>query len=805
MGETETGTRIDERLFLFGDVNAGQALTTPRQTKLETVFADRRRRAEWGTPAAIADGAGRAVHALLAQEVERGTFFLFLPVFIGSGAVLYFCATSEPRLSAILCGLTVLVGLFWTADGRPVLRRALMVAIAIVTGMTCGKLETLRADTTMLASDVTTRVTGRIVAMARGERGTWRITLDVLATERPALRYSPERIAVSGRALPANLHIGDGLKGLVHLRSQHGPLRPGNYDFAFNNYYRGIGANGFFLGKPEAAAVPPPTGYATAIWQIVARMRQQLTARILTRIDGEPGEVAASQITGERDGISEATNDAMRVSGLSHILSISGFHMALVAAIIVGSLRAVMAVFPTFSARYPVKKLAALLAMVGSAFYLMLSGADVAAQRSFVMLAVMLLAVIFDRAAISMRNLAIAASITIVVMPHEILGPSFQMSYSATGALIAFHRWWSSRQEKRARPRNDVGFLLALPATAARHIGDIALTSFVAGTASSIYAVYHFNNAAPLGVLGNALALPVVSILVMPFAVLALLAMPFDLDWLPFAIMERGIKIVIDIAKFVSEHSPGGSIGQIPQASFILLSIGLILLMLMTTRLRVCGIALMAMAVLPIMMKQGPDIVIAEEGNLVALRTSERSLAINRATGSAFILDNWQEGYGSVQLLKPLKDDSSINEVQFECNDALCLAREPGGLIIAYTDKPAKKSSACAEGDIVILAFAGHDPGCRESGILVITKQTLALHGAVEITLGSIRRSESGTTDTAMNNADQLLKERLQSAKVNYAVGQADRPWNSYRVHSRSARNIAERPKGSDHHDDRPL
>ncbi len=91
--------------------------------------------------------------------------------------------------------------------------------------------------------------------------------------------------------------------------------------------------------------------------------------------------------------------------------------MALVAATIIGSLRAILALFPGFSARFPVKKYSALIALIGSAFYLLISGADVAAQRSFVMLSVMLLAVTVDRAAISMRNLAIAALLTIALSP----------------------------------------------------------------------------------------------------------------------------------------------------------------------------------------------------------------------------------------------------------------------------------------------------------------------------------------------------------------------------------------------------
>ncbi|MEK1891198.1 MAG: ComEC/Rec2 family competence protein [Phyllobacterium sp.] len=790
MEEPKTRSKIDERLFYFRFQDPENAVVTTVEVAQNDVAAPghgqvaKRRIA---SALSAARHAAAAIPTLVNQEIERGTLILFVPVCAGIGAILYFSGSAEPRLSAILFGLTALIGLLSLAHSRPLMRLALLFALAIVAGMLAGKLETLRADTEMLGSDITTRLTGRVFAMARDARGSWRITLEVLATERPLLRYGPSRVVISARSLPTGIKIGDGLKGLVRLRPQRGPVRPGNYDFAFNNYYRGIGANGFLLGKGEIVAAPTAAGIGVKAWQMMANIRQQLTQRVLYRIRGEPGDIAASLITGQRDGISEATNDAMRLSGLSHILSISGFHMALVAGIIVGSLRAVMALFPGFSARYPMKKLAALFALVGSGFYLLLSGADVAAQRSFVMLAVMLLAVMVDRAAISMRNLAIAALITIAVMPHEILGPSFQMSYSATGALIAFYGWWSVRRKKRsARPSDN--YLLLLPVMAVNHIGTIAVTSVVAGTASSLFAAYHFNNTAPLGLVGNALALPIVSIFVMPFGVLGLLAMPFDLDWLPFAIMERGIELVVEIAKMVSSASPSGNLGPMPRASLILMSVGLILLILLTTRLRILGLAVMVSAALPMLIGRQPDLVIAEEGKLVGMRTPSNALAINRSRASTFILENWQEGYGSVGLLMPMKAGSPLEQAQFECTNGLCVAREPGGLIVAYTDDPAMKSSACAEGDIVILAFTGPTANCTGNQVLAITAQDRSRHqrhggdqvggeqqsrtgaGSTSNCCTTIARPASisprylcgGTTGSAMERLPRLLSRRPQ-------------------------------------------
>lgn len=791
-------TKTSERLF-FLPGNAGNEIAT--QTRRSELVSRNEHRFPESSRERARFARSRIRSVLLAvptafnSEIECGTAFLLLPVFAGSGAILYFNLPAEPQLSAIWSGLTVLVGCHALAHARPVIRLVLLLAVAVVAGMLFAKLETIRVSTRMLGSDVTTRIVGRVAAMTKDAKGGWRLTMDVISTARPALRYGPDRVVVSAKALPRAVKLGDGLTGLVHLRPQSGPMRPGNYDFAFYNYYRGIGANGFLLGKAEMVPVSVDPGPAAAILLTIANIRHQLTQRILRNIKGEPGDIAASLITGQRDGISDDTNNAMRLSGLSHILSISGFHMALVAATIIGSLRAILAFFPGFSARYPVKKLAAVIALIGSAFYLLLSGADVAAQRSFVMLAVMLLAMTFDRAAISMRNLAVAALITIAISPHEILGPSFQMSYSATAALIAFYSWWSKRQDKH-HARNNIHLLLALPQKAVNHISAIAMTSVVAGTASSIFAAYHFNNTAPFGLIGNALALPIISVFVMPFAVLGLLAMPFDLDWLPFAVMGHGIEAVVAIAKVVASRSPSGNLGLMPQATLLLMSTGLVTIFVLSTRLRLCGIPLLLPAAILMMRMHEPDVIVAEDGKLVALRTADNSLAINRPSGSAFTLNNWQHGYGTDGLVKPLKAGTRIEETQFECADKLCTAREQGGLIVAYTDDPAQRLSACAEGDIVILAFAGTEAVCGNDDVLVITKRDLALRGTATISLHASRHSTNGADPNASTpqfaKASAQHAKRLRTAVITYAVGQSLRPWNVYRTHSRAARNLAD-------------
>jgi competence protein ComEC len=127
----------------------------------------------------------------------------------------------------------------------------------------------------------------------------------------------------------------------------------------------------------------------------------------------------------------------MFISGLGHVLSISGYHMAVVAGVVFFALRALLALVPALTATFPIKKWSAAAALVAAAFYLLLSGAEVATQRSFFMTAVVLIAIMVDRRAITFRTLAVAAMIVLAIAPESLIHPSFQMSFAATLGLVA--------------------------------------------------------------------------------------------------------------------------------------------------------------------------------------------------------------------------------------------------------------------------------------------------------------------------------------------------------------------------------
>ena len=268
----------------------------------------------------------------------------------------------------------------------------------------------------------------------------------------------------------------------------------------------------------------------------------------------------------------------MYVSGLGHVLSISGYHMAVVAGLVFFTLRALFALMPAFSSRYPIKKWAALAALAAAAFYLVLSGAEVATQRSFIMVAIVLIGVMVDRPALTLRTLAVAAILVLLLAPEAIVHPSFQMSFAATLALVAGYErglpWMSAAAE------TPFGARVAL--WGGRAILGLIVVSLLAGFATTLYAAYHFHRLAPYGVIANLLAMPVVSIWVMPMGILGLVAMPFGFDGLFWRLMGEGIDWMIAVALWVT--SLPGAVGRVTAfgiGPLLLGSAGLVVLCLL--------------------------------------------------------------------------------------------------------------------------------------------------------------------------------------------------------------------------------
>lgn len=722
-----------------------------------------------------------ALRAAAQREAARGNGFLWLPVFMAGGALAYFALAREPGFVPLVFAVVATFLLAALNRARPVLRAGLIAALAFAGGALAAKVETWRAGTLVTGSEISTRVTGRVMRIEHQTSGRVRLTLDILATERPVLRYAPARARLSARSVPDGLEPGDMVEGVARLLSPSGPVRPQSYDFAFRSYFTGIGASGFFLMGPERAAVQEPAGLGIRAAAWMERWRARMADRIATRIGGAEGAIAAALITGIRAGIPEEVNEALRITGLYHVISISGLHMALVGGTVLLAVRFGFALAPAFSARRPVKKYAALAALGATGFYLLMSGGDVAAQRSFLMLAVMLIAVLFDRAALTMRNLAISAILIILVTPHEVVGPSFQMSFAATAALVAAYGAWSEfragrnagapfRERKALSP---AGLLL----TGAKYAGGLALTSVVAGAATALFTAWHFQQISPLGLVANLTAMPFVSVVVMPMAVVAALLMPLGLEGPALDLMGWGIAAMNAVAFRLAAMSAYDATGTIPLAAVLSLTAALAVLTMSTSLLRLAAVPFLVVGVALLAMRQSPDLLVSEDGRLLAMRLTSGQVSVNRDRPRAFVMQNWLRAFDAEGFVRPQKappDFAAHGESGFSCEDGLCAARHESGAWVVHAADAGRAADACGHASVIVIDDATASDPCADAGTIVLTKRELARRGSAEIVFAA---PASGA--------------QLPAATLRFAIPEPYRPWHDHRRFSREARGLA--------------
>jgi competence protein ComEC len=499
------------------------------------------------------------------------------------------------------------------------------------------------------------------------------------------------------------------------------PLRPGSYDFARDLYFQGIGASGFAMGAITISKPPEPGGLALRYAALMQNLRDAIDARIRTRLDGDERAIATALLTGRRDAISEPVNDAMFISGLGHVLSISGYHMAVVAGVVFFAVRALLALIPGLTVSFPIKKWSAAAALAAAAFYLLLSGAEVATQRSFFMTAVVLSAVMVDRRAITFRTLAVAAMIVLVMAPEALVHPSFQMSFAATLGLVALVQIGMPRLF--ATPEHSATARVAL--WGGRELVTLLLASFIAGLATTPYAAFHFHRITPYGVLANLGAMPVVSALVMPAGLLGLLAAPFGLDGFFWWLMGLGIDWMIAVSQWVA-NLPGaiGRIAGFGIGPLIAASCGILLMGLLRTPLRWSGAVLIAGSIVWAVGAHQPDVLISADGRAVAVRGKDSRLHVMRSGKDGFLTKEWLAADADA---RNAADGSLADGVS--CDDAGCVVEIAGGGFVALTQRPEAMVDDCERAALIVTARP--PPGDCDAS--VIDRARLARQGSLAL------------------------------------------------------------------------
>src|SRR5712672_3665967 len=659
-------------------------------------------------------------------EAGAGRLLPWVPIAFGAGIAFYFAADHEPVLTVVAVVAVTLRVTALLVRRHKVFPVAVMIA-ALAAGFAVATWKTARIGHGVLARPMfSVSLTGFVETRDIRER-TDRFVLRVVTMEsqRGSIKLERVRLSVRKGTAPA---VGSFVELKARLLPPLTPVRPGSYDFSRDMFFAGIGASGFVMGAIRTAE-PPATGggLRRGYSAVMQGLRDAIDVRIRTTLEGDKRAIATALLTGRRDAISQPVNDAMFISGLGHVLSISGYHMAVVAGVVFFAVRALLALFPALTVGYAIKKWSAAAAFAAAAFYLLLSGAEVATQRSFFMTAVVLIAVMVDRRAVTFRTLAVAAMIVLAVAPEALVHPSFQMSFAATLGLVALVQ--IGMPNLFASPDHSTTARVAL--WGGREFVLLLLASLIAGLATTPYAAFHFHRVTPYGVLANLAAMPVVSAVVMPAGLLGLVAMPFGFDGVFWAIMGAGIDWMVAVSLWVAALP--GAVGRMPAftiAPLILASSGIILLGLLRTPLRWTGAAALVLAVVWALAVAQPDILVSGDGHNVGVRGKDGRLHLMRTAKDGFLLKEWLAADADGRQPADVSPAEGVS-----CDEAGCVTQMADGGFVALALRPDALTDDCERATLVVTARQA-SPSCPSP---VIDLDRLRSQGPI-----ALRRTRAG-------------------------------------------------------------
>ena len=638
------------------------------------------------------------LRALLAAEWQR--LPLWLPVAMGVGVLGYFGLREEPDpvwlwLPWPLLGLAALLARRW-----PLAAWAAAMAGAVALGFAVSLWHTARLPPPLDLPAKAVFVEGIVEdvdALPEGVRVT--LTEARLGPDEPVL---PRKLRIRLRARDTLQPMpGDRLKVRALVREPAMPAYPGAWDFQRTAFFQGLGGSGFAIGPAERLGEPEP---ASAF----AQLRRIIEERISANIPGGAGAVASALLTGSQTAIPATDMAAMRDSGLAHLLSVSGLHIAIAMGLGFGVIRFLIALVPWLALRCDSKAVATPGALLLGLGYVLLTGAQVPMVRSFAMAALVTLGVLIGRRALSLRTLAVAAAIVMAIQPNALTGPSFQMSFAAVLVLIAGAEWSGPAMARwRAQPewwRRPAIILIGL-----------TLTSLLAGLATTPYGLHHFGRLQLYGIAANAVAVPLTSVLVMPAGMAALALMPFGLESWALIPMRWGVDATLLVAHTVASW-PGAALtaAPIPPWGLAVTTLGMLWLCLWRQRWRLVGIPLMALGLSGAAWVTPPDVLVSSDARLIAFRTDDGILLQRSSGASSLVRESWLRSWGE-EGATPLPVSGELPGGVGSCTPTACtltLAADASPILLLRPEKvrrgerapPIQAQPFCGQAQLMVSA-----------------------------------------------------------------------------------------------------
>ena len=532
---------------------------------------------------------------------------------------MYMTSPDEPGWAVLLAAfLPPLAAWLVLRRSRP--GAALLFALLACTGggAIAGKVRTELMAAPVLREEIgPVRIEGIVAEIDSNERNR-RIRVAVRAIEGLAPEQTPEFVRFSYRGeIPFS--PGRAVACRAILSPPPRPVVPGDYAFHRDAYFQQLGGVGFATGKCEPLPTSPPSHTLERVGYWIGALRRAISTHVYEAAGEKGGGMAAAMVAGDRSFITPDDAEVLRLSGLAHLLSISGVHMVLVGGIIFFAVRLVWPLIEPLALRAPSVQAAAFGAIVACTLYFAISGGEVATQRAYIMALIGFGAKLFDKPALSLRSVAVALFVVVLLQPESVVTPGFQMSFAASASLIALYEVWP-KLDRPDRP----GILSRL----GPWVVGVVATSFVASMATLPFALHHFDRAAIFSVLANIISTPIITLWTTPAAAAAAIAAPFGLDEPFLALMGTSLDWVLVIARWSVETSPEIDLPRMGSGGLALSALGIAVFCLAGRRGRTFALAPLAAAVTFWFAGPQPIGYVADDGS-VFLKAEQGWLELN--------------------------------------------------------------------------------------------------------------------------------------------------------------------------------
>ena len=652
------------------------------------------------------------------RYISRFDFYVLL---FGSGIAGYFALSSEPPFIvfvavlalALILGVCALRFKSLNANMAPVL----IGCVFCILGFSSAVSHTASVNTALLPDyERAFWVSGWVEGQDRGRTGP-RFIINVKELE--GVTSPPQRVRV--RSKGEGIKIGDFVRVRAVMSGPPSPATPGGYNSRRAAYFKGLGGSGYAI-TPMKPIEPYSLGARQKLERNLIMMRYNLAQRIKEQSPRATAGLQAALITGLRQDIKPAQVDALRASGLAHVLAISGLHMAIFAGSFYSLMSLALASIPALARGRDVRKFAAMAGICAATLYLLVSGASVATQRAFIMAVILFLAVILDRQALSTRSVSLAALVTLFLRPESLLSVGFQMSFAAVLALVVVYRHWADWQAQRGWVFSS-GLLTRLR----NGFVSLSVTSLVAGFATGLFAIMHFQRWAKYGLMGNLAAMPVFTFLVMPMALVTFLSLPFGLERYPLWVMGLGLDQVLWVASRI-ESLPNAMLAIKKPPAFFISAYAVCFLLICLGRMGLKAVGGVVAIGLAFMWAAHPTPIVrvSDQGRVTWLSDE----------GAYFTLNKRADRFGREQFLRgngePNEDVLSAQTLD-HCDSQGCLLKLQGQRL-AIIETPDLLPEACEAASLIILQKRSAGPRakflCKAE---IIDPRALGKTGAVDL------------------------------------------------------------------------